>query len=51
MHDLTAHLQGGIPVRDVDALKDYWLVFPALRNVLFADDHLVTAGRKWTRSR
>ncbi|MGT6248750.1 type I restriction-modification system subunit M [Escherichia coli] len=38
LHDLTAHLQGGIPARDVDALQDYWRVFPALRNVLFADD-------------
>ncbi|QTF09693.1 type I restriction-modification system subunit M [Brenneria izadpanahii] len=38
LHDLTAHLQGGIPMRDVDALQDYWRVFPALRDVLFADD-------------
>lgn len=38
LHDLTAHLQGGIPTRDVDALEDYWRVFPALRDVLFADD-------------
>ncbi|HCL5250677.1 TPA: SAM-dependent DNA methyltransferase [Salmonella enterica] len=38
LHDLNAHLQGGIPARDVDALQDYWRVFPALRDVLFADD-------------
>ncbi|KGA36216.1 type I restriction-modification protein subunit M [Pectobacterium brasiliense] len=38
LHDLTAHLQGGIPMRDVDALQDYWQVFPALRDVLFTDD-------------
>ncbi|EMT5709918.1 type I restriction-modification system subunit M [Klebsiella oxytoca] len=37
LHDLTAHLQGGIPARDVDALQDYWRVFPALRDVLFTD--------------
>ena len=37
LHDLTAHLQGGIPARDVDALQDYWRVFPALRNVLFTN--------------
>lgn len=38
LHDLSAHLQGGIPARDVDALQDYWRVFPALRDVLFTDD-------------
>lgn len=38
LHDLTAHLQGGIPARDVDALQDYWRVFPALRDVLFSDN-------------
>ncbi|WP_431888419.1 type I restriction-modification system subunit M [Pectobacterium colocasium] len=37
LHDLAAHLQGGIPVRDVDALQDYWRVFPTLRGVLFTD--------------
>ena len=37
LHDLTAHLKGGIPNRDIDALKDYWRVFPNLRQVLFAD--------------
>ncbi|WP_174871856.1 type I restriction-modification system subunit M [Pectobacterium polaris] len=37
LHDLSAHLQGGIPARDVDALQDYWRVFPALRDVLFTD--------------
>lgn len=38
LHDLTAHLQGGIPQRDIDALGDYWKVFPNLRATLFADD-------------
>ncbi|MFJ5470142.1 type I restriction-modification system subunit M [Pectobacterium carotovorum] len=37
LHDLAAHLQGGIPARDVDALQDYWRVFPALRGVLFTN--------------
>lgn len=36
LHDLTAHLQGGIPNRDVDALGDFWRVFPSLRDTLFA---------------
>lgn len=37
LHDLDAHLNGGIPVRDVDALSDYWRVFPGLRATLFQD--------------
>ncbi|MGN0920201.1 MAG: N-6 DNA methylase, partial [Cellvibrio sp.] len=35
LHDLSAHLQGGIPNRDIDALKPYWDVFPNLRQHLF----------------
>ena len=35
MHDLSAHLNGGIPDRDIDALDAYWTVFPTLRNALF----------------
>ena len=34
-HDLVAHLRGGIPDRDIDALGDYWDVFPGLRSRLF----------------
>ena len=37
LHDLDAHLRGGIPNRDIDALRDYWIVFPALQKALFAD--------------
>ncbi|MCI0580246.1 MAG: type I restriction-modification system subunit M [Chloroflexi bacterium] len=36
IHDLTAHLCGGIPQRDIDALGHYWRVFPTLRDDLFA---------------
>ncbi|MCV6589534.1 MAG: type I restriction-modification system subunit M [Marinobacterium sp.] len=36
LHDLSAHLQGGIPDRDLDALNDYWQVFPTLRSTLFS---------------
>ncbi|MGO1298096.1 MAG: type I restriction-modification system subunit M [Vibrio sp.] len=36
LHDLTAHLQGGIPNRDIDALRDYWTVLPTIRDTLFA---------------
>ena len=35
LHDLDAHLNGGIPNRDVDALEPYWNVFPSLRKALF----------------
>lgn len=38
LHDLDAHLNGGIPTRDVDALSDYWRVFPTLRPTLFQDN-------------
>lgn len=37
-HDLGAHLHGGIPNRDLDALKNYWSVFPSLRQALFISD-------------
>jgi type I restriction enzyme M protein len=35
LHDLDAHLNGGIPNRDIDALDAYWEVFPSLRKALF----------------
>ena len=35
LHDLGAHLNGGIPDTDIDVLNDYWIVFPTLRNALF----------------
>ena len=35
LHDLSAHLQGGIPNRDVDALEPYWQIFPSIRATLF----------------
>lgn len=35
IQDLHAHLQGGIPNRDLDALQPYWDAFPALRATLF----------------
>lgn len=36
LHDLSAHLQGGIPNRDIDALGEYWEVLPATRSLLFS---------------
>ena len=38
LHDLDAHLRGGIPNRDVNALAAYWEVFPSLRRTLFVDN-------------
>lgn len=35
LHDLSAHLQGGIPNRDIDALERFWQVFPSIRATLF----------------
>lgn len=35
LHDLSAHLSGGIPNRDVDALSPFWQVFPTLKQSLF----------------
>ena len=35
IQDLLAHLQGGIPNRDLDALQPYWDAFPTLRSQLF----------------
>ena len=39
LHDLNAHLNGGIPDRDIDALGEHWKVFPTLRQKLFAASH------------
>lgn len=36
LHDLSAHLQGGIPNRDIDALDKFWQAFPSVRAALFA---------------
>jgi type I restriction enzyme M protein len=38
LQDIDAHLRGGIPVRDVDALAQYWKVCPQLRKTLFKDN-------------
>lgn len=35
LHNLSAHLQGGIPNQDIDALTRYWQVFPSIRASLF----------------
>ncbi len=35
LQDISAHLRGGIPNRDIDALDAYWQVIPAVRAALF----------------
>jgi len=40
LHDIEAHLRGGIPERDLDAFAAYWQVLPNLRSAFFA-----SAGR------
>ena len=40
LQDLDAHLNGGIPNRDIDDLSAYWAAFPNLRKTMF-----VSAGR------
>lgn len=35
LQDITAHLCGGVPERDIDALDDFWDVMPTLRSTLF----------------
>jgi type I restriction enzyme M protein len=37
LQDIAGHLQGGIPIADVDALQRYWDVCPQLRHTLFKD--------------
>ncbi len=36
IQDIEAHLLGGIPKADVDALENYWQVYPSMKNKLFA---------------
>lgn len=35
IQDIEAHLRGGIPQADIESFKEYWAVFPSIKNVLF----------------
>ena len=35
IQDIDAHLNGGIPLRDLDALERFWKAFPGMRKELF----------------
>jgi type I restriction enzyme M protein len=37
IHNIEAHLSGGIPKQDIEALNEYWEVFPTLQDQLFED--------------
>lgn len=39
IQDIDAHLNGGIPMIDVDAMQNYWTVLPSLRKGLFEQSH------------
>ena len=36
LHDIDAHLHGGIPAVDVDSMERYWTLFPKLKEKLFS---------------
>ncbi|PJX25168.1 type I restriction-modification system subunit M [Psychroflexus sp. S27] len=36
IQDLDAHLNGGIPTKDIDGLQGFWKVYPTLRKELFS---------------
>ncbi len=38
LQDIEAHLQGGLPIHDIEQLKLYWDSCPTLRNELFKED-------------
>jgi len=39
IQDINAHLNGGIPMSDVDSMQNFWSVLPSLRNGLFEPSH------------
>jgi type I restriction enzyme M protein len=44
-HDVRAHLHGGVPVSEVDALSHFWQNYPALRESCFLPRLPSTSGR------
>ncbi|MEL7024213.1 MAG: type I restriction-modification system subunit M [Pseudomonadota bacterium] len=51
LQDIDGHLNGGIPMRDIDALEDYWKVCPDLRRTLFEDQRPGYADLRVDKSR
>ncbi|WP_220126931.1 type I restriction-modification system subunit M [Rhodococcus spelaei] len=44
LQDLSAHLHGGIPERDLDVLQSYWDAFPSLRSQIFTANRPAYSG-------
>lgn len=38
VQDISAHLQGGLPLHDVDCMETYWKACPTLKNALFKNN-------------
>ena len=53
LQDIDAHLRGGIPNRDIDALDRYWQVFPSVRAALFepGGPARLQPARRWRPAR
>ena len=41
IQDINAHLKGGIPNADIEALNDYWKVYPTLKKAVFKENPLL----------
>ncbi|QOY37340.1 type I restriction-modification system subunit M [Anaerobacillus isosaccharinicus] len=39
IQNIEAHLLGGIPNDDIDALQNYWDVYPSLKEILFSENN------------
>lgn len=37
IQDINAHLNGGIPMSDIDSLEEYWSVYPSVKTELFGE--------------
>lgn len=42
IQDIEAHLKGGIPNLDIDALSEFWEVYPNLKNSLFSPSERIS---------
>jgi type I restriction enzyme M protein len=47
-HDVRAHLHGGVPVKEVDALEQFWVNYPNLRQRCFCPKPGTTAYLDFT---
>lgn len=46
-HDVKAHLNGGIPTAEVNALAPYWANYPQLKDALFSEGHPKHPGESY----